>query len=99
VGNKPAPESLEARVSSDVVCKGSYFLGSNCGHCERCQQERREILLKVQESRRLLQAASPALKSYAFGNAAPGLAFEIAEAIDLFLETGRLQTLAGKGKP
>jgi hypothetical protein len=49
------------------------------------------------ESLRLLEAASHALKSYAYGNAATDLASDIARLIDKFLATGEPQTLVGKG--
>jgi len=48
------------------------------------------------EARRLLAAASHALRSYQYGNSATELAAEIADAIDNFLETGEPQTLEGK---
>jgi hypothetical protein len=48
------------------------------------------------EARRLLAAASRALRSYQYGNSATELAAEIADAIDNFLETGEPQTLEGK---
>ena len=48
------------------------------------------------ESKRLLDAASHALRSYQYGNAATDLAEEMAEAIDAFLATGEPQTIEGK---
>ena len=48
------------------------------------------------ESARLLAAASHALKSYAYGNAATALAEDMAQRIDRFLATGEPQTLEGK---
>lgn len=56
-----------------------------------------ELLLHCQEAERLLQAASYALKSYAFGNSAPDLAKDMATSIDRFLATGEPQILA-KGR-
>ncbi len=51
---------------------------------------------ELMEARRLLAAASHALHSYQYGNAATELAGEMADAIDNFLETGEPQTLEGK---
>ena len=48
------------------------------------------------ESRRLLEASSHALRSYQYGNAATDPAKDMADAIDQFLATGAPQTLAGK---
>lgn len=56
------------------------------------------LFAKNQEAKRLLEAASHALKSYAYGNSATDLAKDLAESIDTFLATGEPQTLAGKGK-
>ena len=44
----------------------------------------------------MLIAASHALRSYEYGNAAPELAKEMADAIDRFLATGEPETIAGK---
>ncbi|OWZ90377.1 hypothetical protein B9J07_27705 [Sinorhizobium sp. LM21] len=33
-----------------AVCKGSIWLGSGCGHCERCQDERAEMLRNQQRA-------------------------------------------------
>lgn len=80
----------------DSICKGSYFLGSNCGRCSRCRDERAEIMAKTGESKRLLEAAYHALRSFQFGNAATDLAKDMADSIDTFLSTGEPQTLVGK---
>lgn len=53
--------------------------------------------LDLEECRRLLEAASHALKSYAYGNAATDLAKDMADSIDRFLSTGKPETLVGKG--
>lgn len=31
-------------MSDDVICRGSYALGTACGHCKRCAEERAQIL-------------------------------------------------------
>jgi hypothetical protein len=56
------------------------------------------VLADARESRRLLEAASHALKSYAYGNAATDLAKDLAFSIDAFIATGQPQTLLGKQK-
>jgi len=56
------------------------------------------IVFDVEEAKRLLEAASHALRSYQYGNAATELAEEMVEAIERFLETGEPQTLVGKAK-
>jgi len=57
-----------------------------------------DIHFEARESRRLLTAASHALKSYAYGNTATALAEELAESIDRFLATGKPETIAGKAE-
>ena len=52
----------------------------------------------LRESRRLLVAASHALKSYAFGNSATDLAEELSASIDRFLATGEPETISGKAE-
>jgi len=54
-------------------------------------------LFDIDEAKRLLEAASHALRSYQYGNAATELAGEMADLIDNFLATGEPQTLVGKG--
>jgi len=54
-------------------------------------------LFDVEESKRLLEAASHTLRSYQYGNAATEPAGDMADAIDKFLATGEPQTLVGKG--
>lgn len=51
---------------------------------------------ELEESKRLLVAASHALRSYQYGNAATELAAEMADAIDRFLKTDEPQTIEGK---
>lgn len=80
------------------TCKGSIALGTACLHCESCQWELKQIVEMMAEAHRLLEAASQALRSYQYGNAATDLAQEMAESIDRFLATGEPQTLAGKAK-
>jgi hypothetical protein len=80
------------------ICKGSIALGTACIRCESCDWEVRQIVERMDESHRLLEAASHALKSYAFGNTATDLAKDMAESIDRFIATGEPQTLVGKAK-
>ena len=50
----------------------------------------------LDEAKRILIAASHALRSYEYGNVAIGLAKEMADAIDKFIVTGEFQTLEEK---
>lgn len=80
------------------ICKGSISLGTACLRCESCEWELKELVGTMAESHRLLIAASHALRSYQYGNAATDSAKDMAESIDRFIATGEPQTLVGKAK-
>lgn len=44
IGSKATPDSSLSPIYSKPVCRGSILLGSACGVCERCEDEKRRIV-------------------------------------------------------
>lgn len=46
--SKPSKPSKPAR-SSDIVCRGSYAIGSACGRCSRCEEALLDLIAELSD--------------------------------------------------
>lgn len=43
-------------MNEDIVCKGSFILGTDCGTCSRCKKEKKEIIKLLSEAYKFKKA-------------------------------------------